>query len=76
MSIKLVDPVITGCVACDDGCMCAGGTSGCEHFGCWGTHPTGTCPSAAVHRAAWREVNPGMFSEPDVTGTWSAPVLV
>lgn len=50
--------LITGCDSCDNGCMCEGGTPGCEHFGCWGTTPTDTCPSMPQHRAAWVAWNP------------------
>lgn len=51
----------TGCDQCDNGCMCEGGTPGCEHFNCWGTNPTGTCPNAEAHRVAWRRIYPTVF---------------
>ena len=53
----------TGCNQCDLGCGCQGGTPGCEHFGCWGTTPTGACIWAAQHRAAWRRIYPNQFED-------------
>jgi hypothetical protein len=50
---KLLDAdTLPTCDTCEDGCECATGSPGCEHFACWGTGTDAdtTCPGALAPR--------------------------